>query len=310
MENFLDLSTYHPRENSGSRSTNRLNMQASFAITKIIDMFDLNFTIVMDIIDDVVFLITDETSSKLITYQLKTINSKNNSYTLSKLIKDDVFYKLFDHIEQLNTEIEFIYLITNSPIKHSFKDNTTKKNSEIYVSNLDIPMKDLHEQVCIAIESNMRKNQNFEEHGLSEKFKFSLWDVTVSTHYDLAKSKLTELCTQKFPYMDVKSLTALHQTLYEILIRKQSFEFELEENINDVLPHKSYSSNELKTLIYKATSVGALTMEVIKDDYIKFNNLLEEVKWNKALADLKTKIFQFPELFDKNIQIIEEVIIS
>lgn len=309
MDNLINFTQYIPRENSGARSTNRLALQASFAITKIVDIFDSNFTIVMDIIDDVAFFL-HENDNKIITYQLKTIDSKSNSYKLSKLMADDVFYKLYDHITQLGDQVDSIYLITNSPLQHSYKDPTDKKTKTLSVANSNKPFKDLHQEIRSKIEENMKKSKDFDQYGLSEKFKFSLWDITVTTHYEIAQAKLLKLCTDRYPYMDGKSITALHQTLYEHLINKQSYEFQLDEKINEVLPHKSYSSNELKALMYQATSVGSLTMAIIKEDYIPFNNLLEEVKYNKALAELKTKIFNMSELFERNFKLIEQEIIE
>lgn len=306
----MRLPDYKPRENSGTRSTNRLNLQASFALTKIVELFEYNFVVIMDIIDDVALYLHDNENKKdhYITYQLKTVDSKNDSYSLNKLISDDVFFKLYDHINQLNDLIDSIYLITNAPIKHSFKDPIEKKQKKLNVANINIPFTNMPDPIKELIETNMQKNENYSQFGLSSKFKYSLWDITVSTHYDITQAKLLGLCTKLFPHMDVKSITALHQTLYESLINKQAFEFELSDDFNEILPHKSYSSKDLKSLVYQAASVNSLTMETIKNEYILFNNLLTEIQYNKALVELKSKIFDFVELFENNFKLVESAI--
>lgn len=299
----LRLDNFKPRENSGSRSTNRLILQASYAIIKILEFHESDFTVVMDLVDDMAIFF-DDGKRNISTYQIKTVGSKGSHYKLNSLISDDVFLKLYDHIEQFEKRIASINLITNIPISHTYKDPVENKTKKIVVSNTKIQLNQLQPEVRLEIEGNMKKNLFFIKHGLSNKFTFSLWDISVTSHYQITQAALLEFCSNEYPYMDSKTLTALHKTLFEQLLNKQSYEFELTDDMEEVFKHKSYSSNSFKALLYQATSIGTLTMEKIQSDYIHFDNLLHETKYNQALARLKTKIFQHANLFERNFKII------
>ncbi|KXH87538.1 dsDNA nuclease domain-containing protein [Sporosarcina sp. HYO08] len=297
------MDNFKPRENSGSRSTNRLNLQASYAIIKILESHESDFTVVMDLVDDLAIFF-NEGKNNINTYQIKTVGSKSSNYKLNSLISDDVFLKLYDHVEQFEKSINSINLITNMPISHTYKDPIENKNKTVIVSNTKIRLNQLQPEVRMKIEGNMKKSSHFIKHGLSDKFTFSLWDISVTSHYQITQAALLEFCSNEYPYMDSKTITALHKTLYEHLLNKQSYEFELTDDMEEVFKHKSYSSNSFKALLYQATSVGTLTMEKINSDYIHFDNLLHETKYNQALVRLKTKIFQHTNLFERNFEII------
>lgn len=298
------MDNFKPRENSGSRSTNRLNLQASYAIIKILESYESDFTVVMDLVDDLAIFF-DEDKNKINTYQIKTVGSKSTHYKLNSLITDDVFLKLYDHIEQLEKRIDSINLITNMPISHTYKDPINNKNKTVVVANTKIRLNQLQEEIRTKIEGNMKKSSFFIKHGLSDNFTFSLWDISVTSHYQITQATLLEFCSNKYPYMDSKTITALHKTLFEHLLYKQSYEFELTDDMEEVFKHKSYSSNSFKALLYQATSVGTLTMEKIKSEYIQFDNLYDEINYNQALVRLKTKVFKHTNLFERNFKIIE-----
>lgn len=304
MTEFFKDINFIPRENSGSRSTNRLILQVSFAMIKIVENHDKDFIVVLDLVDDVAIISKNKSGEQITTYQLKTASNKEGIYRLNKLITDDVFYKMYDHLNQMDSRVERIYLVTNYPIKH----RVNKK--DYWIAEKEIQLKNIPKELVPLIEDNMKKDSAFNTLGFSDKFYYSLWEVPINEHYEISKIKLINFLADEYSYLDIKTINVLHQTIHDILTVKQSYEFEITDDMHFVLKNKSFSSNEFKSLVLNAASVGALTIDFLKKEYLFNLNLMEEIKWTQALANFKTKIISSPNILNNNMEEISEKVID
>lgn len=286
MSDVQCLVNYKPRENSGSRSTNRLLIQVSFAFSKILEIYDeTDFIIIMDYIDDVALLKIQDNKESLTTFQLKTRDKAQGEYSISSLIKDDVFYKLYDHLEQIYHSVNEIYLITNIPIKHS----------KITVKEEHIRFIDIDDIIKSKIESNMKKSNAFSTFGFSDKFIFSLVDISINNHHHIIKSNLLDFLRDRSINLDIRSFNAFYTTISDILTKKQSYEFSMKENPSILINKKGFPKKEFDKLLNETISIDSIDLELIKKNYYPDMKLMQEVRLNKALANFKSKSLDFPE---------------
>lgn len=120
------FNTVVPRENAGSNSYNRFEFQIHFCGKLILDLFesDIDFTALVDYIDDVVILFDD--SDIINFYQVKT--KKGSTIALNTIIKQEWFSKLEYNISEFSDYNSSGIFVTNEGIKHNKKtvDSITK----------------------------------------------------------------------------------------------------------------------------------------------------------------------------------------
>lgn len=280
---YPNLSKYEIRENNGSLAYNRLAMQISFAMQKIFELYKhTNFTINLDCIDDVVIFKTSEKKPNITTYQIKTKDSNAGNFALSSLTTNNVFKKMYDHIEKLDEDVQEIVLVSNLSLKHGQK----------IISGELITLNKVDEKIRELIEKDLSQSLSFSVKGFSDKLKFSQVDMSIKNHIDIARSKLNELLIKNKIDISLISAEALFKTLLDILHSKQSYEFSLQDNILTILPKKSYSNIEFEDLIKNATSKNDLLeyKDLISLYNIKVVSLSEEAKYRRALATFKDKL--------------------
>ncbi|HFK1511939.1 MULTISPECIES: Lamassu anti-phage system protein LmuA [Bacillus cereus group] len=290
INSYPSLEKYEARENTGSRSSNRLAMQISFAMWKIFELYqNEDFTVAMDCIDDVVIFKTSNEKPNIVTYQLKTKDSTAGNFELKSLINKDVFLKMYDHIEKIDADIKEIYLITNNPLKYKQKMVNAER---ILFENLDADIKKL-------IEENMSKSPIFAEKGLSPKFIYSLLDMSFHNHREISQQKLNSLLMKQKIDISITAADALFNTLQDILTTKQNYEFSLQDEFNTVLNKKSYSKTEFASLLDNSKKINedVLTFEDICADYKgKRLGLKEESLYRRAMASVKEKCNKSPNI--------------
>ncbi|MBY0120926.1 dsDNA nuclease domain-containing protein [Bacillus sp. S/N-304-OC-R1] len=288
---YPSLSRYKARENTGSLSSNRLAMQISFAMWKLFELFQKeDFLVVMDYIDDIAIFSFSSKKPNIVTYQLKTKDSSTGNFELKTLVRNNVFLKLYDHIEKLDDDIREIYLVTNNPLKYKSKTITGKH----------IAFKDLEKDFKELIEENMSTSESFNAKGLSSKFIYSLIDMSIHNHKDISQSKLNELLIREDINISVKSANALFSTLLDILTTKQNYEFSLQDDIVTVLKRKSYSKSDFKLILDNVRKINAdvLSYEDICS-YYKGNitlSLRDESLYRRAIASVKEKCNKSPNI--------------
>lgn len=287
---YPSLSKYEVRENTGSMSSNRLSMQISFAMWKLFELFkQVEFTISLDCIDDVVIFITSDSLPNIVTYQLKVKDTNAGNFELRELIRNEVFKKLYDHIEKIDVEVKEIFLVSNLSLKFKRKIITGER---ILLCELDDDIKNM-------ISEDMAKNEFFKVKGLSNKFIFSQIDMSIHNHKDISKNKLNELLIKHGIDISVVTASALFNTLFDILHSKQNYEFSLQDNILTVLPKKSYSSKDFSELIEntKLINNNFITYdEIIKNYKSAELSISEESSYKRAIASFKEKFNVSPNV--------------
>ncbi|MCU9553160.1 MULTISPECIES: Lamassu anti-phage system protein LmuA [Bacillus cereus group] len=290
INSYPSLETYEARENTGSRSSNRLAMQISFAMWKIFELYqNEDFTVAMDCIDDVVIFKMPNEKPTIVTYQLKTKDATTGNFELKKLISDNVFLKMYDHIEKIDAEVEEIYLITNNPLKFRKK---TVNAERILFEKLDEDIKEL-------IEENMSQSKVFADKGLSSKFIYSLVDMSFHNHREISQYKLNSLLIKEKIDISITAADALFNALQDILTTKQNYEFSLQDEFNTVLKKKSYSKTEFTSLLDNSKKINAyvLSFEDICTNYkSKPLKLKEESLYRRAMASVKEKCNKSPNI--------------
>ncbi|MEC1011014.1 dsDNA nuclease domain-containing protein [Bacillus altitudinis] len=291
INSYPSLKNYKARENTGSRSSNRLAMQISFAMWKIFELYRIeDFTVAMDCIDDVVLFKTSNKYRTIVTYQLKTKDSTTGNFELKKLINDNVFLKMYDHIEKIDKDVEEIYLITNNPLKFKKKMVHAER---ILFDDLDTDIKEL-------IKENMSGSPVFADKGLSTKFIYSLIDMSFHNHREISQNRLNSLLMEEGIDISITAADALFNTLQDILTNKQNYEFSLQDKFNTVLNKKSFSKMEFASLLESSKNINAdvLSFEDIVNKYYKDRSLSlkEESLYRRAMASVKEKLNKSPNI--------------
>ncbi|WP_114572293.1 dsDNA nuclease domain-containing protein [Exiguobacterium flavidum] len=286
---YPSLTNYEVRENKGSMSYNRLAMQISFAMLKMFELYKTStFTISLDCIDDVVIFKTSEPSPNIYTYQLKTKDSNAGFFSLTTLVNNNVFLKMYDHIEKLDDDVKDIVLISNLSLKYDQK----------IISGESIVLKTVDDKLKKLIETDLMNSTVFLNKGFSEKLKFSQVDLSIHNHVDVTKSKFNQLLIDQKIDISLVSAKALFETVKQIFESKQGHEFSLQDKMLTVLPKKSFESKEFEELIENIKNTKELiTYKDVIENYKKVKmNLLEESKYKKALASFKDKLNESPNI--------------
>ncbi|MCU5726670.1 DUF4297 domain-containing protein [Bacillus toyonensis] len=300
LDKYPMLKTYTVRENTGSLSSNRLHMQISFAMMKLLELYKQeDFTIVMDCIDDVAILKTTPSGSGIITYQLKTKDEKSQIFELRDLVRKNVFYKLYDHIEKLDTHVKEIYLITNRALKYK----------QELVDAEHIHFKDLSEEIKVVITDNMSQSESYATKGLSDKFVYSFIELSPHSHKKVAEAKLNDFLVEEDIDLTLTAAKALYRTILDILLTKQDHEFSLKDEIKTVLNKKSYCKQEFQELLNNTKEINDDSI-TYKDIITLYKNgcklpLKQESLYKRALASIKEKGNRYPNVlgvFNKRIQ--------
>ncbi|WP_042472887.1 dsDNA nuclease domain-containing protein [Bacillus ndiopicus] len=299
MTSLFEKNNYQPRENSGSRSSNRLMIQISFAIHQMVQNTN-DYLIILDIIDDVAIINNINQQEKITTYQIKTTDS-NGYYELSRLIGDDVFKNIYEHIEKIEAEkIDKLYLICNYPIRY-----VLKRNKHEFIEG-HLPLKNT--VISQNIIDNINKNKAIAINDVPDSIYFNHWDIRLINHEEVIKAEFRTFLENVNSNLSLGVSSALYSSLRDILTKKQNYEFKLTENINDILPNKSFSKKNLFELIQRANTVVELNFREIEDKYLENVNLLEKRKYNVAFSSVKSHLYSFNNFVDDEIKSITEII--
>lgn len=292
MTSFFEKNNYQPRENSGSRSSNRLMIQISFAIHQMIQNNN-EYLVILDIIDDVAMINNKNQKEKITTYQIKTTNT-NGYYDLSRLMGDNVFKNIYDHIEKLGVEkIDKLYLVCNYPIRQ-----VIKKNNHKFIEG-HVPLK--NSSISQDVISNINQKDTLIK-DVPESIYFNHWDIKLVNHEDVIKAEFRSFLEDINSDLSLGISSALYSSLRDILTKKQNYEFELSDNINEILPHKSFSKKNLLELIHRASTVKELSFKEMEGKYLESKNLFEKKKYKVAFASIKSHLYSFDNFVNDEIQ--------
>jgi len=103
------------KDKSGSIAKNRLDMQTSFAIKLLVDLYNLNdFIVFMDCIEDVAVHTVQDGKEKIFLYQLKT---KTGNFTLIKMLNEKWIQQLYKHKQRFDGHDFEVALVLNNDVQ-------------------------------------------------------------------------------------------------------------------------------------------------------------------------------------------------
>lgn len=246
------LVTTKPRENSGSRSSNRFDFQQDWVITKLIELHQDNkdYLIVLDYHDDVVVLDSEENPEKMSFYQLKTKNP--GTWTLNSLIKakkgkngnlPSIMGKLYN-------------------CKMSFPNHTLSLN---FVSNalFDIKLENKQQkstdkkEICfseVCTDQTMEVIQKLKiEHDLSEEPDFiditflQVTDLNINDREAYVKGKLIDFLEELNPNGKFR-VGLIYRAIFDEIKRRNNYEYNI-DSFDDLIKYKSIGKTFFSSIL-------------------------------------------------------------
>lgn len=245
------------KDNSGSIAKNRLTIQISFAIQKmVVELYNVeDYTVFMDCIEDVAVKATVAGDEKLYLYQVKT--KQNDHFTLTYIINENWIEKLYKHkkdFSSINCEISLVSNVDVIDDDHSLFPNK-KSNFEKDIINSTDPKKNQLYKIKKSICTN--EGISIDEVDLSS-FYYIKTSLHTDSHKEQALLSFFEFISQMDNSAEIKKVKALFTTLYDTLDSRFNNEISpLNTNYNEIVSLKGYTKREFSDAIhcYMNTSI-------------------------------------------------------
>ncbi len=271
-----------PREDAGSRSSNRFAYQHSWALSKLLDIYDSgkDFAIILDYFDDIVILDSSDNPSSIDFYQIKTNTKSSDQYISTKKlieqkktgkgdgqkVKPSFMEKLIDNFNNFPDQTNSLNFISNKFFKIKIEE---KKFS---VTHKSVALHEIHEDDLNTIQSNMCKScHKYTEtskcdQNCKDLIVFSVSDLSTNNHEETLIGIVSNFFLNKnVPQLNAKAAT--DALLSQIRI-KNNDEFN-GKTVGDLLERKSISKHEFHDSISKLIKINCIT-----HNWAQINNLL------------------------------------
>lgn len=262
---------------SGSRSYNRLDMQASQSLHMAIEFYDqFNFDIIGDYYDDIKVLNLDEQPFVVSYYQMKT-STDGQAITIDSAIKKDWLAKMYRHLDRPEGwTVKELGLITNQPLYVTFKINDKKGKA--------ITRKEKYEAPHTSFTKFDQSVQNRIRADIAGKCGISINDVdlskfahihttlTIRKHRELAENELSNFLYDKYPNIKVDTVKGIYKTVIDILTKRQEDESLPDDaELDEVRKQKGFSKDEFDRIIDKSILLSVPSFEDVCK-YIQASN--------------------------------------
>lgn len=209
---------------SGSRTKNRLTVQVSYAMQLIMEYYSMDYVILMDYIEDVVIIENPNEPTGIHLYQVKT-KSTDKQYTLTTVIKDEWFQKLYKNAQKYKGYVEEATLVCNTDIvvKQENVFPNTKNNLAKMKENSNV------KKIVKAIAKDL--NVSEQEVDLSQ-FYFVKSNLSIKGHKDEVEHQFENFLLNEDSNLQITTARAIFRIIYDELDAK--FNWELDENCSDV----------------------------------------------------------------------------
>ena len=299
------ISSSH-KEIVGSRTKNRLTVQISYAIQLIIEYYSTDFLIMMDYIEDISVISNPDNPDAIHLYQVKTKTS-DRQYTLSTIISDKWFQKLYLNAEKYRPYLSDASLVCNTDVIAS---NTLVFQNER--TSLDDPLIQIN---ALKIRTAISKDLHIPVENIDlSKFFFIRTSLSVNGHREEV-----EYLFQKFLFgMDNDIQLATSRSIYALLYDTldQRFNTEINEDctdIQEIFRKKGAQSSEIKSIIDCGLAIQLPTLKDLFSEY-NIKSLVERRKYSSIYPQMKSEYFSNAQVFivlkKKIISIVNEMIES
>lgn len=231
MELKKKISSNKPRENSGSRSSNRFDYQKDWAIIKLIELHKSkkDYLLVMDYFDDVVVFDSAEMPKNLSFYQVKT---RGNNWTVNRMLerkkgKDgpllSILGKMYECKMQFSNHTLSLNFVTNA------KFNVQLKEKDKGIDKETICFNDINEAELENIVKQIR-----DEHLLDDEPEFSEFtffhkvNLSIDDRETYVTGKLSHFLEELNPKGKFK-ISLVYKTLFDEVKRKNNYEGEISD---------------------------------------------------------------------------------
>lgn len=233
---------------SGSRTKNRLTVQISYAMQLIMEYYSMDYVILMDYIEDVVIIENPEDPTGIHLYQVKT-KSTDKQYSLTTVIKDEWFQKLYKNAQKFIGNVEEASLVCNTDIVNKQENIFTNERNCIddYKDNTNV------KKIVKAIAKDLKVSED--EVDLSH-FYFVKSNLSTKGHKDEVEHQFENFLLKEDAELQVATSRAIFRTIYDELDEK--FNWELDENcsdVNEIFKKKGIISTDINAAIATGLAV-------------------------------------------------------
>ena len=233
---------------SGSRTKNRLTVQISYAMQLIMEYYSMDYVILMDYIEDVVIIENPEDPIGIHLYQVKT-KSTDKQYTLTTVIKDEWFQKLYKNTQKFVGNVEEASLVCNTDIVNKQENIFTNERNclEDYKDNPNV------KKIVKAIAEDLKISED--EVDLS-RFFFVKSNLSTKGHKDEVEHQFESFLLKEDSALQIATSRAIFRTIYDELDAK--FNWELDEDcsdLNEIYKKKGIVSSDINATITTGLAV-------------------------------------------------------
>lgn len=244
---------------SGAMAYNRLDMQVSQALYMAIELYDsLDYIFVMDHYDDITIFDVSKKPYAVSYYQMKT---HKKSISISTVLSQDWFAKLYAHLQQKEWIIKELGLITNCQLDVDFKVIDTKGKQKKQHKSYDkdrTAFTGMPQDVVDRIKKDISTKLEIpiEEVDLT-KFVHMHTELSIGRHREIAEGTLSEFLYKKNSTITVETVKAIFDSMFRLLSDRQKYEGLGEDcEFDSVVKYKGVYKSEFTKIMADALLIS------------------------------------------------------
>lgn len=254
MELKRVISSNKPRENSGSRSSNRFDYQKDWAITKLIELHKSkeDYLLVMDYFDDVVVFDSSESPRNVSFFQVKT---RGSNWTINRMLerkrgKDgpllSIVGKMYECKMQFPSHTLSLNFVTNA------KFNVELKGKEKGADKETICFNDINDKELANIVKQIREEHLLDDDPEFLEITFYRKDnLSINDRETYVTGKLSRFLEELNPEGKFK-ISLVYKSLFDEVKRKNNYEGEIKD-FESLAKHKGISKSYFSSIVSEFT---------------------------------------------------------
>lgn len=295
-----DMISESHKEIAGSRTKNRLTVQVSYAIQLIMDFYSTDFLVMMDYIEDVSIICNPDNPSEIHLYQVKT-KSSDKQYSLSAIIKDEWYQKLYNNAKKYQGFIGSASVVCNTDVIHN--QETVFPNKKTLLDE-----KSIQDNVN-KIRKAIAKAQKVKEEDVDlSKFYFIRSSLSTKGHKEEVEHEFEDFLLNRDPDLQVATAKSIYKLLYNELDDK--FKNEIDErctDIQEIFGQKGVKSQDIKNIISCGLAIQIPTLDKLFTDF-NISSVSERRKCASQYSRIKIDMYSDMATFVKTKQDILKLI--
>lgn len=273
---------------SGSRTKNRLTVQISYAMQLIMEYYSMDYIILMDYIEDVVIIENPENPQGIHLYQVKT-KSTDKQYSLTTIIKDEWFQKLYKNAQKFTGNVKEASLVCNTDIVNKQENIFTNEQNRLE----DIKDNPNIQKIVSAIADDLNISKDAVD---LTQFYFIKTNLSTKGHKDEVEHQFENFLLKEDDSLQITTARAIFKLIYDELDAK--FNWELDENcsdINEIFNRKGIVSTDINAAI---TTGLAIQLPDTKELFDKFEvkSVKEIREYSQRYPMIKMDLFSKKEV--------------